>query len=663
MTRICAALALLALVLPLAVPPVVAQDTTWTPELSMQYRTIDDTEMSPDGAHVAYVVREARMEGETSEYRSHIYVARVDGASTVQYTRGEHSASSPAFSPDGEHLAFLTGRSGSNQVWMMRVDGGEAFQVTDVETGVNAFQWSPGGTHIAYTATDPKSEAEKQRETEKRDVQIVDEEHRYTHLYTTEATAHDDSTRAVQRLTSGTFDVGGFDWTPDGETIVFAHQPTPDINTGFQEADLSTVPADSGAVTSLVERPGVDSDPHVSPDGQTVAFAGDGGTPRPVGLSDVYTVPLDGGTPQQLATTPNREMGVLGWTTDGSAVLVMEPHRTSSHVFAVPSDGSDVTQVTQGEGVHGNVSFADDVARMAYTFETPTESPQVFVSDVDTYERHQLTDLNADRPSPPMGRTEVLTWASEDGMEIEGLLTYPVGYEDGDRVPLVLSVHGGPAGVYSQDFTGGPSLYMTQVFAQHGYAVLRPNPRGSTGYGRDFRYANVEDWGFGDYQDLMAGVDHVIDQGVAHPDSLVLMGWSYGGYMTSYAVTKTDRFQAASMGAGLPNLISMVGTTDIPAYLVAHMGGEFWTRYDTYEKHSAIYRIDNVTTPTQVLHGAEDDRVPTRQGQEFYRALKRQDVPTEMVVYPRTPHGPVEPKLLMDVTPRIIDWFDEHLGR
>jgi len=656
------ALGVLALSL-LLVPTSTAQDTTWTPQLSMQYASIDETEMSPDGSHVAYVVRRAIMDEETSEYRSHISVARVDGASTVQYTRGEHSARSPAFSPDGSHLAFLTDRSGSNQVWMMPVQGGEAFQVTDAETGVNGFQWSPNGDRIAYTATDPKSEAEQQREKEKRDVQVVDEEHRYTHLYTTEAAAHDDTTRQVQRLTGGTFDVRSFDWTPDGRTLVFAHRPTPTINTGFLEADLSTVPADSGAVTPLVDRPGVDSDPHVSPDGTTVAFAGDGGEPRPVGLSDVYTVPLSGGTPQKRAETPNREMDVLGWTPDGTSVLVMEPHRTSSHVFRVPADGSDVAPVTQGEGVHGAVSLAETADRMAYTFETPTEPPQVFVSALDTYERHQLTELNAEAPKPPMGRTEVLTWTSEDGMEIEGLLTYPVGYEDGDRVPLILSVHGGPAGVYSQSFTGGPSIYMTQVFAQNGYAVLRPNPRGSTGYGRDFRYANVEDWGFGDYQDLMAGVDAVIDRGVAHPDSLALMGWSYGGYMTSYAVTKTDRFQAASMGAGLPNLISMVGTTDIPDYLVAHMGGEFWNRYDVYEKHSAIYRIDNVSTPTQVLHGAEDDRVPTRQGQEFYRALKRLEVPTEMVVYPRTPHGPREPKLVMDVTPRILDWFDAHLGR
>jgi dipeptidyl aminopeptidase/acylaminoacyl peptidase len=286
------------------------------------------------------------------------------------------------------------------------------------------------------------------------------------------------------------------------------------------------------------------------------------------------------------------------------------------------------------------------------------------VKPVAASDRKRITQVNADVPRPAMGRTELLRWKSKDGkFDIEGLLTLPVDYRAGSRVPLILNVHGGPSGVFAQSFTGAPSIYMIQTFAQQGYAVLRPNPRGSTGYGKEFRYANVKDWGYGDMDDLMAGVDHVIGMGVAHADSLLLMGWSYGGYMTSFAVTRTDRFKAASMGAGLPNLVSMVTTTDIPDYLAGHMDGEFWNDYDTYEKHSAMYRIGNVKTPTQVIHGANDLRVPFTQGQEFYVALKRRGIDTEMVVYPRTPHGPREPKLLMDVTGRILTWFDRHLGR
>ncbi|MEF8817872.1 MAG: S9 family peptidase [Salinibacter sp.] len=635
-------------------------DTTrWTPELRMQYDEIIDTEIAPGGGHVAYVVREAVMDETTSEYRQQIHVAGVDGSFDEQFTYGEHSSFRPRWSPSGDRLAFISTRTEEPQVHVMRLRGGEPFPVTDAETGVNSFQWGPDGERIAYTMTDPKPEAERQREKEKRDVQVVDEEHRFSHLYTTDVAEADDSTRRVQRLTEGTFHVRSFDWSPDGETVVFAHQPTPDINAYIQEADLSTVPADSGAVRSLVERPGVDAHPHFSPEGQQVAFSSHGGEPEIVGLSavsDVYVVPASGGTPEKLADTPNRDGSVIGWM--DNAVLVVEHIGTSTHVLAVPSDGAAPQNVTQGDGLHGEASFDADAQRMAFTYENVNTPEEVYLSSTDNFQKRRLTNVHEDVPTPPMGRTDVLTWESPDGLEIEGLVTYPVGYEEGDQVPLVLDVHGGPAGVHTRSFTDFP-----QIFAQRGYAVLRPNPRGSTGYGKDFRWANIGDWGFGDFEDLMAGVDLMVDRGVAHPDSLAIMGGSYGGYMTAWAVTQTDRFAAAHMYAGMSNLISMVGTTDLPDAIFADMGGELWGRYDTYERHSPIYHVKNASTPTLIYHGAEDQRVPPSQGREFYRALKRQGVPTQLVLYPRQRHGFSEPKQSMDAMHRNLDWFDEHLGR
>ena len=202
-----------------------------------------------------------------------------------------------------------------------------------------------------------------------------------------------------------------------------------------------------------------------------------------------------------------------------------------------------------------------------------------------------------------------------------------------------------------------------QVSAQRGYAVLRPNPRGSAGYGRSFRSAALENWGPGPFRDLMAGVDQAIEMGVAHPDSLVVIGASYGGYMTAWAVTHTDRFEAATMGAGIANLISNVGTADVPAWMAAQMGGAFWENYEVWKRNSPIYHVKGVSTPTLVLHGTEDERVPPSQGREFYRALRRQGVETKMVLYPRMPHGPREPKQAVDLATRSLDWFDEHLGR
>jgi dipeptidyl aminopeptidase/acylaminoacyl peptidase len=228
---------------------------------------------------------------------------------------------------------------------------------------------------------------------------------------------------------------------------------------------------------------------------------------------------------------------------------------------------------------------------------------------------------------------------------------------------LILNIHGGPAGVFTQNFTGAGSVYPIQAFAQDGYAVLRPNPRGSAGYGREFRHANYNDWGYGDYEDDQAGVDKAISLGIAHPDSLVICGWSYGGYMTSFTITRTNRYKAASVGAGVTNLMSFVGTADIPGFLPDYFGGEYWSRMEIFMKHSPMFHIKNVKTPAQVIHGERDLRVPPSQGFEFYTALKRLNVPTEMITYPRTPHGVQEPKFIQDIGNRTIAWFDKYLRK
>ena len=672
-------------------------DAGWTPALSMQYRGVSGTAISPDGSRIAFVVREPLMEGQQSEYLSHIWMTDADGTETAQWTRGEASAGSPQFSPDGAWLSFTSGREGEgeagSQVWALPMAGGEARQLTKAEGSVGGYRWSPDGTRIAFLMRDPQSAEEKKAREEKRDVILVDRDYKFSHLYVVAIDAGSDEPATPVRLTAGDFHITGFNWAPDGERIVFGHQADPRINTGRLSGDLSTTtvpdaseiaeilaartsegdeeedsaegadadPAAVGEVVLLVGGAGIERSPHWSPDGAWIAYVSTGDQPEPIGLGDVYVMPAAGGEARRL-DTPNRSASVLGWSADSSELLLLESLGTRRHMLAVPVDGGELRFISYGDGVVGSVALTDDASRMAFTWQTPDEPWDVFVSPTNGYAPTQVTDLHAGVPRPEMGRTQLVSWTSTEGFEIEGLLTYPVGYEEGERVPLILNVHGGPAGVFSQGFTGSAAAYMLQYFAQEGFAILRPNPRGSTGYGKDFRYANFQDWGYGDFRDLMSGVDHVIGMGVADPDRLLLMGWSYGGYMTSWAVTQTDRFVAASMGAGLPNLISMTTTTDIQDYLVGHMGVEFWEDYERYERHSAMYHIANVVTPTQVIHGAQDLRVPFTQGQEFYRALDRRGVPTEMVVYPRTPHGPREPKFVMDVSERILTWFRKHLG-
>lgn len=656
-----------------------AQDKVWSPEMSMKIKAVNQTAISPDGKYVAYVVRTALMEGEKSEYNSQIWVSAKDGSFNEQYTRGDKSSSSPLFSPDGKKIAFMSSRNGKNQVWMMRVFGGEPEQISTAENSISSFQWSPDGSRIAYGMEDPQTAEEKKSKKEKTDVILVDKNFKYNHLYTVQLGKDEKGERATQQITSGQFTVNSFDWSPDGSQIVFSHQEDTNINTGFMNTDISIVPADSGAMRTVINRPGADDSPVFSPDGKSIAYVSHGGKSEPIGLGDLYVVPTAGGNSKKLMDTPDRSANLIDWTPDGKSLVISESVGTTVQVMTIPVSGKKAIILTSGDnlkfgsgdepsvvtksqqGTFRSVAFDKNMENMTYVYQNLQAPPEVYISSTKDFKNEQLSHVNDDLDLPNLARTELISWKSKDGLEVQGLLTYPHDYVEGKKYPVILQVHGGPAGVFSQDYNGRPGIYMTEYFAQQGYATIKPNPRGSTGYGKDFRYANFKDWGFGDFDDVVSGVDKVIEMGIGDVDRQFLMGWSYGGYMTSFAVTKTDRFKAASMGAGLPNLVSMVTTTDIGDYIVGHMGDEFYNDFDTYEKHSAIYQIKNVTTPTQVIHGQNDLRVPFTQGQEFYRSLKRMGVDTEMVVYPRTPHGPREPKFLMDVSDRILTWFKTHM--
>ena len=646
----------------------------WTPEAMLRVRQVGAVQVSPDGKRVAYVIRRAVMDDRRSEFVARIHVADADGGHAYPLTGGDTSCDGPQWSPDGEQVAFLTRRSGKAQVWVIRVDGGEARQLTDAEGAVVGFRWSPDGKRLACVATDPTPPAREKKVAAKDDARVVDEEIKRNRLYVIEGADHREKQEG-RPLTKGDLsiydDTGpGFDWSPDGKAIAFAHTPTPRAD-DWTKADISVVELDGGAITPLAHGGRAESSPFYSPDGRSIAFVASDDPPTWAFDSAVYVVAVAGGTPRKLADSFDHRPELLGWSADGTRLLYRENRGTTTRLYALPLEGKP-EGIGPEDGVVAEAGLNPTRTALGYGFQTAGRPAEAFRLGLDGQPPVQVSHANADLPDLPLGRTEVIRWDSGDGREIEGLLTYPVGYERGRKYPLLLIIHGGPAGVFTRTVIAGPlvatsggrhttTAYPVAAFAARGYAVLRCNVRGSSGYGRDFRHANFKDWGGGDYRDLMTGVDHVIRLGVADPDRLGVMGWSYGGTLTSWVIGHTRRFKAASVGAGVTDLVSFPGTADIASYLPSYFGGEPWDAPEVYRAHSPIAHVKGVRTPTLIQHGADDERVPIGQSYELHDALKRQGCPVTMVVYPRTPHSIQEPKLLLDAMRRNLDWFDRHL--
>jgi len=655
----------------LAAAPLSAADqkpSAWTPELMFKAKGVGDVAVSPDGKKVAYTVSVALMDGEKSEWLSQIYVSEVDSGRTMQLTRGEKSSTNPAWSPDGEWIAFLSPRAGPKaNLWRIPVAGGEAEQLTDEKGGLTAFQWSPEGSQIAFLMTDARSDSEEKAEREKRDAFVVNENLKRARLYVIPTAANAEGKRPERRLTGGDFHVGGllggrnFDWSPDGTRIVFTHQPTPLVD-DWQKTDLSIAEVATARVTPLVATEAAETQPVFSPDGKLIAYAASEMPPQWAFASRVFVVNSNGQESRPLAETFDLKPAIVGWSKSGESVLVSEVRRTVNRFGHIPLDGSPEVDLSPASFSVMQPALNFSRTHIGFVSETPERAPEVFVSPVATCQPRQVGAVQ-ELPSIPLGKTSVVRWTSTDGRKIEGLLTLPVGYQTGEKAPLLVVVHGGPTGVFTEGCIVGRAPYPIAVFASKGYAVLRCNVRGSSGYGREFRYANYNDWGGGDYRDIISGVDALIEQGIADADRLGIMGWSYGGYMTSWMITQTKRFKAASVGAGVTNLMSFTGTADINDFIPDYMGGEYWEQFDRWQARSAMFQIKGVVTPTLIQHGDKDARVPISQGYELYNALRRQGVPVKMVVYPRQPHGLQEPKHQLDAMQRNVEWFDHWLGK
>jgi dipeptidyl aminopeptidase/acylaminoacyl peptidase len=640
----------------------------WTPELMLKVKGVADPAVSPDGQRVAFSVSTPSLDGEHSEWLSQIYVSSPGTPHPAQLTRGDKSATNPAWSPDGQSIAFLTSRSGSKaNLWRISISGGEAEQLTDEKGGIAAFQWSPDGHNIAFLMVDPKTDAEEKADREKRDAFVVNENQKRSRLYVVPVAANAEGKRPVRRLTGGDLHVGGqlggrnFDWSPDSARIVFTHQPTPLVD-DWQKTDVSLVEVATARVTQVVATEAAETQPFFSPDGRWIAYTASEIPPQWAFASRVFVVKPDGQEPHALAETFDLKPAIVGWSKNGESVYISEVQRTIQRFSALPVDGSPQVDLSPSGLMVLQPAINSTHTFVGFVSEAADKAQDAWLSPLAAFKAEEVGTVQ-ELPAASFGKTSVVKWRSSDAREIEGLLTLPPGYQTGEKIPLLIIVHGGPTGVFTQTCIAGRSPYPVAAFASKGYAVLRCNVRGSSGYGREFRYANYHDWGGGDYRDIMSGVDALIEQGIADPERLGVMGWSYGGYMTSWIITQTRRFKAASVGAGVTNLMSFTGTADISDFIPDYMGGEYWDQFDRWREHSAMFQIKTVSTPTLIQHGDKDVRVPISQGYELLNALKRQGVPVKMVVYPRQPHALQEPKLQLDAMQRNLEWFDHWLGK
>jgi dipeptidyl aminopeptidase/acylaminoacyl peptidase len=667
-------IAVLALGLALVAGAALAANKPWTSDDILAVKGVTDPRCSPDGRWVAYVVSE--LNSDKSEFQTDVWLVPTAGGEGRRLTASPVADEYPRWSPDGRTIAFLSERprptaksdapkdagadEAKRQIWLIRPDGGEAWMLSDAKGGVSSFGWSRDGRQIAYLSKEPKSDDRKKKEKDKDDAWTPSMMYPWNRLW-----VMDVASRKATQLTSGDFHVTDFSFSPDGRRIALSAQPTPLIPDQFN-TDLYLIPTAGGKPTPLVRRPGIDTHPMWSPDGRWIAFVSQDGRSAEWFVNNyLCIVSPAGGAPRNITAGADEQVeglgaGGLGWSPDGSNIVFASNRHTAQHIFRAYPDGRPVEQVTRGPEMNSAPSYGDNGNVLAFLRQDSEHPTEVWRMTAAGSATAPITDTNPQTRDMLSFKKELITWKGPDGMPIEGLVIYPPGFRRGQKVPLVLNVHGGPAGTNSNTCTVASKLYPWPLFAQKGYAILFPNPRGSGGYGEAFRSANRRDWGGKDYEDIMAGVDALIERGVADRDHMAVCGWSYGGFMTSTIVTKTDRFRAAVVGAGVTDLMSMAGTCDIPDFNRSYFDSWPWEDAKYYVDHSALMHAGNVKTPTLMVHGQADERVPTSQGWEFYTALRKRGIPTDLLLLPRQPHGPREPKLLKTVQEWHLDWINKY---
>jgi dipeptidyl aminopeptidase/acylaminoacyl peptidase len=639
-----------------------------------QLREVRDPQCSPDGQWVAYTV--STIDAKEDKSSGHVWMIGYDGKADRQVTSSTDSESSPRWSPDGKYLSFTSSRPGKakgSQVWLLPRAGGEAMQLTDLKGRLQGYEWSPDSTKLALVIGDPDPDADPpgdapakpktpkpiviDRYKYKQDVQgyLLSGRHSFIYLF-------DIATKKLDRLTTQkTADEAGPVWSPDGKEIAFTSNHDADADRN-PEAQVFVAEAKPGvterALTKNDTRAGR-SRVEWSPDGKWIAFlAGDEKKYSAYGMERLAVVPSDGSAaPVLVKAAKDLDRGVSAprWAADGKSLTVLVADDRSVYPVRVPVSGGSAERLMSTPVVIANPTVAAGCSAVLSGGDSKHNEIYSVAGGSLRQLTHQNDELFAQLDIPP---TEEVNFKSKDGTEVHGLLTYPVGYVKGTKVPLLLRIHGGPNGQDAHQFS-----VERQIFAANGYAVLAVNYRGSAGRGQKHSYAIFADWGHYEVEDLLAGVDHVIKMGVADPEKLGVGGWSYGGILTDYIIATDHRFKAATSGAGTAFTVSFYGTDQ---YILQYDNeiGPPWTAkgWETYVKISYPFlHADRIKTPTLFLGGERDFNVPVQGGQQMYQALRSLGVETQLVIYPNEFHGISRPSYVKDRYERYLNWYSKYV--
>ncbi|NIM89465.1 MAG: prolyl oligopeptidase family serine peptidase [Candidatus Aminicenantes bacterium] len=611
--------------------------------------------MSPDGKWVFFSKSELGW-GKNKRIMKHFMIP-ASGGEAWQYI-GEAGGSSFQFSPDGKYLSFKRTVDKNSQIFIMPLSGGEAFQLTRHQNSVDSYKWSEDARRIFFSAEEPRSKKEQKEYDLGDDAVFVfegpngREEARWRNLW-----IFDLSSKEEKRLTDEKFIINEFDVSPDGKRVVFTAAPLEDDNY-FHLSELYLLDLNDPKPVRLTKNKAPEGNVHWAPDGRTFVYHSPSDRDFDLTHGFLWLMNPDTGEKRKFKEPSQGGIYGLSWMPDGKSLLFSETRRTDLNLYRLDIATGKITEVTKVKGTLRALAFSKDRTRMVYSFSDFDTPPDLYVTSVGNLKPIRLTNANPwIEKELQFAKADIIHWKSKDGTEIEGVLYVPRNSQEGKKLPLIVTIHGGPPGHFANRFRA-----VFHIFAGLGYASLGPNIRGSDSYGDDLLWALQGDVGGGEFDDIMTGVDYLIEKGIVDSDQLGVRGWSWGGILGSWVITQTDRFKAASLGAMVGSWTAESGPGLSWDLKLHYIGGAHWINPEEWRKVSSLWYVKNVTTPTLLLHGSKDLVSTPNQAMMFFHALREiGKAPVRYINFPREPHGFREPRHQRRRDIEEIRWMQKYI--